>query len=220
MTVLGLVTIGQTPRTDLVPHLSRYWPGVQVLEAGALDGLTSGQVRDTPIRPGDEQLTSRLADGSSVAFGRDLILERLQGCISGLERDGADAVLLMCTGTFPAFDHDRPLLSAHSLLLGAVAALADGPLGVLCPLPEQAEGSRAKFAHLGEVLVEVRDPYRDDAEQLREAAGALVRRGATTLVMDCMGYTDEQRATARAAGVPVILARSVVARLAAEVVLP
>ena len=66
------------------------------------------------------------------------------------------------------------------------------------------------------MLVEVRDPYRDDAEQLREAAGALVRRGATTLVMDCMGYTDEQRATARAAGVPVILARSVVARLAAE----
>ena len=57
-----------------------------------------------------------------VAFGRDLILERLQGCISGLESDGADAVLLLCTGTFPAFDHDRPLLSAHSLLLGAVAA--------------------------------------------------------------------------------------------------
>ncbi len=220
MTVLGLVTIGQTPRTDLVPRLSSYWPGVQVLEAGALDGLTPGQVRDVPIRPGDERLTSRLADGSSVAFGRDLILDRLQGCIDGVERDGADAVLLMCTGTFPAFHHRRPLLGAHSLLLGAVAALAGGPLGVLCPLPEQAEASRAKFAHLGDVLVEVSDPYRDDAEQLLQASGALVRRGARTLVMDCMGYTEEQRAIARAAGVPVILARGVVARLTAELVAP
>ena len=38
--VVGLVTIGQSPRPDVVPDMAEITgPGVEIREAGALDGL-------------------------------------------------------------------------------------------------------------------------------------------------------------------------------------
>ncbi len=43
---IGIITIGQSPRTDVLPEMSAFFPeGVEVLEQGALDGLTPQQVR-------------------------------------------------------------------------------------------------------------------------------------------------------------------------------
>ena len=37
--ILGTVTIGQAPRTDLIPEIKQFLgDGVEILEAGALDG--------------------------------------------------------------------------------------------------------------------------------------------------------------------------------------
>ncbi|WP_114043794.1 AroM family protein [Acidipropionibacterium virtanenii] len=69
MSVLGVVTIGQSPRVDMVPEMVDQWPGADVREAGALDDLTADELsRLTPI-PGDEVLTSRLRDGSLIDRG-------------------------------------------------------------------------------------------------------------------------------------------------------
>lgn len=219
MTKLGVITIGQAPRVDMVPEMALHWPGIEVLERGALDGFTAQQVASVPVRDGDEILTSRLRDGTSAVFGRDLVLPRLQDSITSLEAAGVDAVLLVCTGVFPDFTHDRPLHLASPLLVGGVAALAQGPIGVICPLEEQRPDALAKFAPL-EVLTAVANPYRGGPEQFTDAARALVEAGATLLVLDCMGYSEAHRDLIRAAapGVGVVVARSLVARLVAEVV--
>lgn len=219
MTKLGVITIGQAPRVDMVPEMARHWPGVEVMERGALDGLTADDVRAAPLREGDEVLTSRLQDGTSAVFGRDLVLPRLQDAITALEDAGAEAVLLVCTGVFPAFTHRRPLLLASPLLVGGVTALADGPVGVICPLAEQQPDAVGKFAPLA-VRTAVANPYRGGPEQFADAARALVRAGATLLVLDCMGYSEAHRDLVREAapGVGVVVARSLVARLVAEVV--
>jgi protein AroM len=40
---IGIITIGQSPRTDVVPEMSAlFGEGVEVLECGALDGLSFG----------------------------------------------------------------------------------------------------------------------------------------------------------------------------------
>lgn len=219
MARLGVITIGQAPRPDMVPEMVRLWEGVEVVERGALDGLEPDVIRATPIRDGDEVLTSRLRDGTSAVFGRDLALPGLQRAITELEANGADAVLLVCTGDFPRFEHRRPLFRAQPLLVHGVAALADGPVGVICPLAEQQADSVAKFAGQA-VLTAVANPYGDGPEAFAAAASELVRRGATLLVLDCMGYSATHRDQVRVAapGVPVITARSVVARLVAEAV--
>lgn len=218
MTRLGVITIGQAPRVDMVPEMARHWPGVEVVERGALDGLTPHALRKVSIREGDEVLTSRLQDGTSAVFGRDLVLPRLQEAIASLEAVGTDAVLLVCTGEFPAFEHRRPLYLASPLLVNGVAALADGPVGVISPLPEQQVDSVRKFAGL-DVVTAVANPYGGAETDFAAATRSLIGRGATAIVLDCMGYSEQHRNLVREAapGVPVIVARSLVARLVAEV---
>lgn len=45
MTVLGIVTIGQSPRSDMVPEMLQWLPSsVEVRERGALDGLSAADL--------------------------------------------------------------------------------------------------------------------------------------------------------------------------------
>ena len=223
---LGVVTIGQSPRDDLVPELVEWLPPVRITERGALDGLSAAEIRG--LAPSGEAshhvLTTRLADGSSVVLDHDAVIGRVQGAIDQLEQDGVDATLVVCTGEFPALVRRQPLLLAERLFVGGVAGICgagdDAVLGVVCPLAGQVAMSRHKWARVaGRVEVAVASPYDEDAPDAVGAAAAdLVARGASWLVLDCMGYTKAMRLAALAAGVPVLLARSVVGRLAGEVV--
>ncbi|MFI0814254.1 AroM family protein [Streptomyces sp. NPDC021098] len=56
-------------------------------------------------------------------------------------------------------------------------------------------------------------------EAVAAAARTLAARGSTWIVLDCIGYTERMRAAAlRAAERPVLLARAIAIRMAAEVV--
>ena len=68
--VVGLVTIGQSPRPDIVPDMAAIiGPGVDILEAGALDGLTRSDVDALKPTGDDEILVTRLLDGTGVFVG-------------------------------------------------------------------------------------------------------------------------------------------------------
>jgi protein AroM len=219
MSILGVVTIGQSPRSDMVPELINWLPSVEVRERGALDDLSPAQIEALAPTPGDETLTTRLRDGSSVVIGRAGILPRLQAQIDILEAGGADAVLIVCTGEFPGFRHSRPLLLAGPLMTAGLSAIAgDSVIGVICPLAEQEQQSYEKFAHLEQkVKVAWATPYQPGVAAIEEAARSLAADGAEILVLDCMGYTQAHReAAVAAANRPVVLSRSVVARLTAE----
>lgn len=222
MTRLGVITIGQAPRVDLVPELRKWMPGVDIIERGALDGLTMQDI--AALAPGvdDEMLTTRLTDGSAVILAGARISSLLQRAITEIERE-ADAVLLACTGEFPSFDHAKPLINPARLIAFGVAALVQSGkrVGVICPLSEQERDSVEKFQpHLpagAEVLTEAVSPYTDSIDALKSAAQRLAAKGAEIIALDCMGYTDSmRRAACAASGVHVVLARSIVARLASE----
>ena len=67
-------------------------------------------------------------------------------------------------------------------------------------------------------MVAAASPYVA-ADEVTAAARDVAERGADLIFMDCMGYSLAMKARARAAagGRPVILARSAVARVLAEV---
>ena len=72
--VIGLVTIGQSPRVDVVPEMTAVMgPGVDVREAGALDGLSRAEIAALAPTGDDEILVTRLAAGSSVFLGKQKI---------------------------------------------------------------------------------------------------------------------------------------------------
>lgn len=216
---IGLITIGQSPRVDMVPEMLRWLGPVEPLERGALDGLSATEIAGLRPGAGDYTLVTRLRDGSSAVIGKKPILPRMQAAIHELEAAGAEAVVLVCTGEFPPFEHTRPLLPAERLFVDGVRAIArDSRVGVICPLPEQVELTRQKWAGLtGDLHIAAGSPYGDPGELIR-AARKLRQAGVEYVVLDCMGYTQEMKERVRAeVGAPVLLARSIVARLAAEV---
>lgn len=223
---VGLLTIGQAPRADRlgVEVQETLGPGFQVIERGALDGLTRAQVAELAPAPGDYTLVTVLADGTPVRLGKTHLLDLLQAQIDRLEHeDGCEGTLLMCTGAFPSFRHGRPLLQPQEALYQSVIGLARGArVGALAPLPEQVEQTRRKWREhgAGEALVAAADPYGPDPEAAVASAAAWLRReGAGVLFMDCFGYDSRMKRAARAAFEgPVVLARSLAARLLAEVV--
>ena len=63
--------MGQAPRSDVVPDMAAILGGdVEIVEAGALDGLTREQIAPLAPEGDDEILVTRLADGSSVFVGK------------------------------------------------------------------------------------------------------------------------------------------------------
>lgn len=158
-----------------------------------------------------------------MVLGESLVTERLPAILADLERE-VDAVLLACTGAFPEPVHTKPLFVPDRMIaFGAAALLGEGgTLGVVCPLPEQTRDTEAKFGRRlpagARVRTDVCSPYTGTPADLAAAARRLADAGADLLALDCIGYTEEMRARAAAAsGLPVVLARSVCARLAAEV---
>jgi len=216
---LGVVTVGQAPRDDLVPELVPLLPPCRIVQRGGLDGLSRADIEALAPRPGEHPLTSRLADGSSAVFGHDQSVPLVERAVAAAEDDGADVVLVVCSGSFPALRHRRPLLLTETLAHHAVAGLAEGAqVGIVRPLPSQlADACLAWARTLGRpVAAAAASPYTDSLEAIA-AAAASIAEFSDLLVLDCIGYDERmRRAAALAANRPVLLVRSLAARLAGE----
>jgi protein AroM len=153
-------------------------------------------------------------------MGHQALNGLLTDAVRRSEEDGAVATLLLCTGHFEDLPAQRPLLSAEPLVQQGVQALAGNePVGVVCPLPEQAADVHDRWQQVlpGPITTAPASPYTNDDDALRSAASTLAAAGSTLLVLDCIGYTEHMRTlVARASGLPVLLARTLAVRLAVE----
>jgi protein AroM len=217
---LGMVTVGQAPRDDVVPDMAALLPDVEILEAGALDGLDRAAIAKLAPEGDDEILVTRLADGSAVFVGTSHILPRVKARITALEDRGVALTVLLCTGAFPRLAARRPLLEPQQVLLGVLRGLSyPGRLGVLTPSARHVPQTTARWRADGfEAVVVPLSPYEEhDPAALGRAASSLRDAQAGLVVMDCIGFRDvTRRDLAARLGVPVLVANLLVARLAAE----
>jgi protein AroM len=223
--LLGTITIGQAPRTDITPILQAALPpGVRALHSGVLDGLSSEDItaRFAP-RPGRPLLVTRLLDGKSVILDKAAVQTVLAAKIAELEASGCAVILILCTGEFHGLVTQRAwLVEPDRIVPPAAAALAgDRQVGIIVPLAEQATSEAGKFSMLAKTpFCEAASPYDDGLQAVESAALTLRQRGAQMLLMDCMGFVEEHRAAARrASGLPTVLSNALIAKLVAELVL-
>lgn len=216
--VLGLVTIGQSPREDVLPQMTPFLPAnLDIRQMGALDGLSHEQILElTPDRE-DYVLHTRLRDGSSVTIGRKPILSSVQACIDQLESGGANPILLLCTGEFPELRSSRLLIEPDRLLVNVVRGLGVRRLGVVVPLSSQVGELTDKWGEINtDVTFVAASPYAYQ-DEVTPAARELAGHTIDIVVMDCMGFTQAHKRTfSQATGRPVILASSIVARVVGE----
>jgi len=217
---LGLVTIGQSPRDDVVPEIRRFLPrGVEIREAGALDGLSPEEIAAHPPLSPERILVTRLRDGTEVTVDGEFIYERLQRTIEELGRE-VDLIGLLCSGRFPKLESAVPLLVPHELVHGFLTALLlPGPLGVLVPSPEQVSSTEEELQTLGIHAVGFAlSPYRRGIQtRIEETALALRKREVAAVFLNCFGYGEElKRALVRSLQRPVVAVRLLFARALAE----
>ena len=219
--IIGLITIGQSPRVDVVPEMAAVMgPGIEVREAGVLDGLGAAEIAALAPRGEDEILVTRLAGGSSVFLGKQKIVGHVEARIAALERAGAELTALLCTGAFPPLRATRPLIQPQPVLLGTVRGMRwPGRLGVLTPSLPHVPQTEARWRRDGfDPVVVPLSPYEhEDAAALARAGSALRQAGVGLVVLDCMGFSRKTRDELRAlTGAPVLLANLLVARVVAE----
>lgn len=221
---LGLLTIGQSPRADIVPDMAGLLPDVEIVQAGALDGLDRGAIERLAPEGDDEILVTRLIDGASVFVGKSKMIPRLEARIAALEERGVALTVLLCTGAFPPLRARRPLLEPQPVLLGVLRGLAyPGRLGVLTPSERHVPQTHARWRRDGfDAAVVPLSPYEEhDAAALARAAAALRDAGVGLVVMDCIGFRDvTRRDLAARLAVPVLVANLLVARLVGELLGP
>ena len=219
MKIIGAVTIGQSPRPDITSELTMLLgPEVRVIESGALDGFTKAEVADIVPRTTGPLLVTRLRDGSEIKIGEDFLIPHLKKCVERLQ-DKVELILMLCTESLPDFGSARPVVYPGSLLFNIVRALGMQRIGVLTPGHEQLRHQQSRWSKVvAKVVVEAASPY-GPPELLQAAAQSLGRNDIDLVVMDCLGYTQSMKKSVRACvSQPVLLARSVLGRIAAELV--
>lgn len=217
--VLGLVTIGQSPRDDVMAQVMPYLPdNVDIRQAGALDGLGDDELAELAPAPGGYELLTRLRDGSAITLGQEQIVSLVQACIDKLEGEGANPILLLCTGEFPTLRSDVLLVEPDRLLVSVASGLRPRRMAVFVPLPSQAEATDDKWdAVEAEKVYVAASPYGDLTETAQTTAELQACAPVDLVVMDCMGYTEAHRqVVVKAMGKPVIQAASLAARVVGE----
>jgi len=218
MTTIGVVTIGQSPRSDVIVELERIikdgrtTPSVGFLQKGALDGLRADEIANLRPQEGKNHLVTTLQDGTEVAVDKRAIHSRVQQAISDLDSEGADIIALICSDEFPPFRAEAPLILPARLLSGVLSSISiNGKLGVMVPSEKQVEVTTAAYQERGfRPIVVGASPYTG-REAILNAANRLKEKAAL-VVMDCFGYSLEMKRRVREiTGTPVILVQSLLA---------
>lgn len=219
-TRVGLVTIGQSPRTDVVPEIQTIMGRrIEVVECGALDGLSREEVKKLAPTAGDHLLVTRMRSGEEVTVGEEKILSRIQNCVDQLAEQ-CSVLALLCTGKFPQLTSDRVILMPEALLDGMVnGILGAKTLGVLIPSAAQTDQLLSRWNRPGRnVVVQSASPYSKN-DEVTPSARRLAASNPDLLILDCMGYPLRTREiVSKITKKPVILPRSVLAHSIMELV--
>lgn len=214
------MTIGQSPRTDVVMELMPlFGENVKVLERGALDDLTLDRVAEFSPDTGMTSLVTRMNDGTEVVVAKEKILSRIGRSVDALNKDHVSLILLLCIGSFPSFESSCLIVQPQRVVDRCVESLIGEKhhLGIMIPIPEQEAWAHGNFSHVTpHITTTVASPYGDPNE-VSLASKYLKRAGCDVILMYCMGYTRELTNGVRSlTGKPVILASSIVARTIGE----
>jgi protein AroM len=214
---VALVTIGQSPRVDLVPEMREWMGEIDAVEFGALDDVPDAEISRLAPGSDDHALVSRLRDGREVTIGKKWTRDRLAALMARLDGESFDLIVLLCTGHFEGVVSRTLMVEAQRVVDAGVEAVAgDGrTVGVMLPLARQIDEFHVKHVGAHPIILAHASPYSD--QRIDDAARDLAK--ADLIVMHCIGYTEAmRRRVGEVTGKPVLLARRLVASAVAQLI--
>lgn len=208
---IAIITIGQSPRPDLMPEMRSILGDVACDEFGALDGLGRDEILRHAPSGEDFGLFAPLADGTHVIVQVRFASERAEALIAHVDGLGYDLIVLATTGLFTSYATHTPLIHGQRAVDAWIAALVvgDARIGVIFPLPRQG----AVLAAFGYgTLLQSAHATVEGGHSARLADAAATVTGADLILMHSVGYTEAMaRQVAETTGKLVVPARRIIA---------
>ncbi|MEM9776546.1 MAG: AroM family protein [Chloroflexota bacterium] len=190
---IGTLTIGQTPRPDLVASLQQRIPNADIVEVGALDPLDYSDLpAEACAQKTNYMLTTRMRDGSLVSIPESFLMPFMASGIRRLEAECVKAIYLMCAGTFAELQSSLPLIKPFDLAHELLCTMGLRNLGIIAPIPAQERPIRERWTAAG-FTAEV---WTANATEPDDAFIAHVKQmhqenGFQALVLDYVGHPTE-----------------------------
>lgn len=204
---IGVLTLGQTPRPDLIEAVQSIVPNAELTIRGGFDGLSRDEIETFRAGPNPKYaLMVRLTSGETMDVDMYDLLPNLTKQAELLARDGAKQIVLMCSGGFAEFKSPIPVIRPVALFQAYAGILAVRKrVGILNPIQAQVAPASAYWQNLGyTTFSDFASPFKPD--EVRAKARAVAAQDVDCLMLDCMGFTDESlRLVREVVSVPVLL---------------
>lgn len=190
---IGTLTIGQTPRPDLLSSLRKRIPYAQIIEMGALDPLNHSDLPTAACATKtDYVLTTRMRDGSLVSVPESFLMPFMAGAVTQLEAEYVKAIYVLCAGTFVELHSSVPLIKPFDLAHELLRTTGLHHLGIIAPVPEQERPIRKRWTEAGFTphvwtadAAQPNDVFFDQVKQMQQ------KNGFQALVLDYVGHPAE-----------------------------
>ncbi len=204
---LGIVTIGQTPRPDLISPLANLAARCDLEIRGALDGLSLTAIDElVSVQPKDPNarypLVTTLSSGAVITVDESALSPLVQKRIDELDEAGVEASLLLCAGPFESLTSTSPLLRPFDIAVKTLRAMGISRLASVVPTNGQIDPSRIKWEAAGFAVsiwslpdVPPRTSVEDWLQNMYSMATAI--HTVECIVFDYVGYPAEVLARAR-----------------------
>lgn len=191
---VGLITIGQTPREDM---LNMVFDGVinqyDIVQYGALDEINyiKAEYFFKPHKPKGQVFSTKLRNGNQIKIDEYTLLPLLEKAINKIEIEfNPMFTILMCTGEYKTLEKYkkviRPYRIAHSII---DLFFEDCRLGILVPSEEQIKLKKNEWStDSRDVYIESVSPY-SSIEFIIEKVDMLLKNNVDCIFLDCFGFS-------------------------------
>lgn len=210
---IGLLTIGQSPRDDLVPEIRPLiLPHIEIVEYGLLDNLPLGEIRRLCPEGNEMPLVTCMRDRSQVQIGETKIAGLLpQGIAYMKSHLDVRAAGVLCTHYFPKVKLPCPAVFPFPYLKYIIDEILEiEALGVVVPLEKQRRMAVEKWKK-EKTVIAIKSPYTEE-KTWEEIIEMFLQQRVEAVILDCIGYNIEDRLRMqREISVPVLLPRAILA---------
>ncbi len=186
--VIGALSIGQSPRPNLIKPLNHIAPQAKIIEAGALDDIDAA-AGIPPVEETDYPLITTLRNKQRVVVSERFLTPHLQQAAQKLAEAGADVLVLLCAGTFAELSSPLPLFKPFAVGRALLQTMGMKDVGFITPLPAQIPPIEARWQAAGfRPMVWSADLSKQDRSFRHQLHSQILRGRLECLALDYVGH--------------------------------